>query len=581
MVFYVDVILDILENMNRLRIALIQTNPLVGDLQKNAKRIIYHIKALAGQGVQIAIFPELAICGYPPEDLLLKPHFIRKNKTYLNRIANACRGITAVIGYPHSVSGRLYNSAAIINNQKIIYTYHKIHLPNYSVFDEKRYFTPGNQYALIKNSGVTWSVNVCEDIWQSNRPNITRQQLNHSQLIINISASPYHYGKLHQREFILKQQARKHHTAIAYCNLCGGQDQLVFDGGSLIINEKGKIIARAKQFSEDTICADLSFPSGLKLPCQNNRVKIITLNSLKTGRAKPASPRLIPPLKPMPEIYEALTLGIRDYVSKNNFKKAILGLSGGIDSALTALLAVDALGKENVIGLSMPSSFTSSSALKNKQLLAKNLGIKLITVPITGLFHNYLKILQSHLGRKKWDATEENLQARIRGNILMVFSNKFNYLVLTTGNKSETSVGYTTLYGDMAGGLAVLQDVPKQLVYKLTRYANKKSGNKPVPANVFSRPPSAELRRNQKDTDSIPPYDILDPIIKAYVEEDRSLLEIVQSGVPRAVARKIVNLIDSNEYKRRQSPPGIKITTKAFGKDRRMPITCHIPDAIK
>lgn len=567
--------------MKTIRIGLVQINPLVGDLSGNTDKIIKSIQKLIPLGVEIAAFPELSICGYPPEDLLLKPYFIKENKLYLNKIKPYCKNITVIIGFPDSKTGKIYNSAAIIRNNKLIYTYHKMHLPNYGVFDEKRYFTPGRECAVIHEDNIRWSVSICEDIWVEPGPTLYQAEFGKAQFIINISASPYHRGKMHERENILKKQARQYNTTIAYCNLVGGQDELVFDGGSLIVSPTGKIIARGKQFEEDMVVSDIEIKPQKQYPKKNPLVKHLKARPIKILEKPRIKPRDIPPLPPLEEIYKALVTGVKDYLCKNGFKKVILGLSGGIDSSLTALIAVDALGKDNAIGLSMPSKFTSSSTLNDAKKLAENLGIKLITIPVTEIFNKYLEILKPQFQDKQRDTTEENIQARIRGNILMAFSNKFGYLVLTTGNKSETSVGYCTLYGDMAGGFNVLKDVPKQLVYELARYRNEKSQNRLIPDTVFTRPPTAELRENQKDEDSIPPYPVLDPIIEAYVEQDKSLAQIIKEGTKEEIARKVLGLIDRNEYKRRQAPPGIKITPRAFGKDRRMPITCKIPNVTK
>jgi NAD+ synthase (glutamine-hydrolysing) len=562
--------------MKSLRIALIQINPLVGDLAGNTKKIIETLNELKSFGVELAVFPELSICGYPPEDLLLKPYFIKENKFYLNKIKSACNNITAIVGFPDSHGNEVYNAAAIIRNKKLIYVYHKMHLPNYGVFDEKRYFTPGNECAVFHEDGTSWAVNICEDIWVDPGPTMYEAKLGKANLVINISASPYHMGKLLQRENILKKQAKNHNAIIAYCNLIGGQDELVFDGGSLIVSPKGEIITRGIQFKEDIVIADLSLKQTIQKIKKYPYVKNIKLTSLKTVHKPILETRAIGPLPQIEEIYKALLLGTKDYVYKNGFKKVILGLSGGIDSALVCALAVDALGKENVIGVSMPSQFNSKSTQNDAQKLAKNLGIEFHTIPIKNVFAQYINILKPYFKNKPWDMTEENLQARIRGNILMAFSNKHGYLVLTTGNKSETSVGYCTLYGDMAGGFAVLKDVPKELVYKLSRYRNKIERKELIPETIFTRPPTAELRKNQKDEDSLPPYSILDPIIEAYVEKDKSLSQIKKQGVNTSTAKKVIGLIDKNEYKRRQAPPGVKITPKSFGKDRRMPITCHI-----
>jgi len=562
--------------MKTLRIALIQINSLVGDLAGNAQKILYFLDKTRELGANIVVFPELAICGYPPEDLLLKSYFIKDNAAYLEKIKNQCEDITAIIGFPNSQDGALYNSAAIINNKKVIYTYHKMHLPNYGVFDEKRYFTPGTECAVIRDNHVAWSVNICEDIWVNNGPTMYEAQHGNAQLIINISASPYHRGKLHERENIIRQQAKEFKTAIAYCNLVGGQDELVFDGGSLIVSDTGRVMARGKQFEEDILITDIKLKSKSIISCADPHVKFVDLQSELQPPKFLLPLRRLTPMQDKEEIYSALVLGTRDYVRKNDFKKVILGMSGGIDSALTALIAVDALGKENVVALSMPSEFSSEGTKRDAETVAKNLGIEFHTININDIFSSYSKTLKPYFKSLKWNIAEENIQARIRGNLLMAFSNKFGYMVLTTGNKSETSVGYCTLYGDMAGGFAVLKDVPKELVYELSAYRNKKEKKDLIPKSIFTRPPTAELRHNQKDEDSLPPYPILDPIIESYVEQDTSLKEIVKSGVPKDMAIRVLNLIDRNEYKRRQAPPGVKITPRAFGKDRRMPITCKI-----
>jgi NAD+ synthase (glutamine-hydrolysing) len=560
--------------MKTMRIALVQTNPLVGDLSGNSQKIIDTLNQLKTFGVEIAVFPELAICGYPPEDLLHKPHFIKENKLCLNKIKSSCIGITAVIGFPDSKGNKIYNAAAIIRNKKLIYTYHKMHLPNYGVFDEKRYFTQGDKCAVFHEDRIAWAVNICEDIWVEPGPVMYEAKFGKAHLIINISASPYHKGKLIQRENILKKQAKNHNATIAYCNMVGGQDELIFDGGSLIISPEGEILSRGMQFKEDIVIADILLKKSDKKIKKCSYVKNVILNPIKISEKPLLKARHISPLPPMEEVYNALILGTKDYVNKNGFKKVILGLSGGIDSALTATIAVDALGKDNVIALTMPSQFSSEGTITDAKITALNLGIKLISIPIAEIFAKYIEILKPFFQDTNWDSTEENIQARIRGNILMAYSNKFGHLVLTTGNKSETSVGYCTLYGDMAGGFAILKDVPKQLVYELSRFRNKLAGYKLIPESVFKRPPTAELRDNQKDEDSIPPYHILDPIIEEYVEKDKSPEQIIRQGANKNTVAKIIDLIDKNEYKRRQAPPGIKITPKSFGKDRRMPITC-------
>ena len=564
--------------MKTLRIALAQTNPIVGDLTGNTKKILAFARKAASQGTELVIFPELSVCGYPPEDLLCRPYFVKENIKCLQQIKKSLPNITAVIGFVDSKNNKLYNSAAVINNNRLSYIYHKIHLPNYGVFDEKRYFTPSNEYGIFKEKGLKWSASICEDIWIE--PYLTAHQTRFggAQLITNLSASPYHKGKWKERKRLLQKQARQYRTTIAYCNLVGGQDELVFDGHSFIIDQSGKIVAQAKQFEEDIIYADLNFPSEkqTRKPTKKDlKIKQVNLK-ITPAKKKPVLPKMKNPLlSPDGEIYEALTLGLRDYVQKNRFQQVILGLSGGIDSSLTALIAVDAIGKDNVLGLSMPSEYTSKASLDDAAILAKNLGIQLRTVPITNIFKIYLQDLKKHFRNSSWDATEENLQARISGNLLMAFSNKFGYLVLTTGNKSETSVGYCTLYGDMAGGFAVIKDVPKELVYRLTQYRNQTAKRMLVPENVLTKAPTAELRKGQKDEDSLPPYPVLDPIIDAYVEKQQSLQQIIRSGVSKKTAKRVIQLINFNEYKRRQAPPGVKITPKAFGKDRRMPITNH------
>ncbi len=554
--------------MKTIRIALAQINPIVGDLAGNTAKIISYIQQARAAGSQLVVFPELAVCGYPPEDLIHKPYFVRKNKEQLKKIALHCKNITAVVGFADLVKGQAYNAAAILHKKKLIHSYHKMELPNYGVFDEKRYFIPGREGIIFRENELSWTVNICEDIWSK------KLKYTGLDLILNISASPYHRKKQLERERILKTKARSFQTTIVYCNMVGGQDELVFDGASVIVSPRGKILARGKQFAEDLVIADLTIPKSKKK--NNIAKKHFNLKLSQAPRKKIKQTEISTPLAPLAEIYSALTLGLRDYVLKNKFQKVIFGLSGGIDSTLTALIAADSLGRDNVITLSLPSHFTSRQTLTDKKKLAHNLGIKLITVPITDIFEKYLQVLKPFFKGKGWDVTEENIQARIRGNILMAFSNKFGYLVLTTGNKSENSVGYCTLYGDMAGGFNVLKDVPKGLVYKLARYRDKQARGILVPKKIFTRPPTAELREGQKDQDSLPPYPLLDKIIDAYVEQNKSLAEIIKAGIPAKTAREMIRLIDRNEYKRRQAPPGIKITPKSFGKDRRMPITHRI-----
>lgn len=560
--------------MTNLRIALVQLNPTVGDLAGNTRKILSYIKKAKDQKADIVVFPELSITGYPPEDLLLKPHFIKENKKFLQKVKNHTHNITAIIGFVDTKKNNVYNSAAIFHNKKHIYTYNKLYLPNYGVFDEKRYFSPGNECVIFELNNIKWSVTICEDIWVKPCKLLDQIKKAKSQIIFNISASPYHRGKLLERKSILKKQATVYKSTIAYCNMVGGQDELVFDGGNLIINSNKKVLAQGNQFQEDIVLADIKTKTTSKK--KTKTTKSLRYIKLKTNISKATSSIKQPKITTLSveeEIYSALVLGVKDYVRKNGFKKVILGLSGGIDSSLTALIAADSIGGNNVIAISMPSEYTSKGTFNDTKKLAKNLGIKLISIPITKVFHTYLSIFKKHFHNLKWDTTEENIQARIRGNLLMAFSNKFGYLVLTTGNKSETSVGYCTLYGDMAGGFAVLKDVPKEMVYKLSRYRNKKEKWDIIPKSIIKRAPSAELRKKQKDQDSLPPYPVLDTIIDLYIEKNNSLKEIIKSGISKKTTKKIINLIDTNEYKRRQAPPGIKITPKAFGKDRRIPIT--------
>ncbi|MFC1620833.1 NAD+ synthase [Candidatus Omnitrophota bacterium] len=532
--------------MKKAKIAIAQINTIVGDLVGNTEKILFCLNESAKKRADIVVFPELSITGYPPEDLVLKPHFVKENIKCLNVIARAAKDIIAIVGFVDQKAKDLYNSAAVINNKKITHIYHKRHLPNYSVFDEKRYFKPGKGNALIKAKGYSFSLNICEDIWASEDAK-TKNILTRADFLINISASPYHIDKIKERKTLLLAKARRFKTPVIYCNLVGGQDELVFDGRSAVFGKSNKIIAKAKAFEEDLLIVDLA-------------------------EKNIASPnRAIRDMTRIEEVYSALVLGLRDYVRKNNFKKVAFGLSGGIDSALVAAVAVEALGKANVLALSMPSRYSSEATQLDAERIAKNLGVRFVKVGIDSIFDVYANTLQSHFSGMDPDITEENIQARIRGNILMAFSNKFGHLVLNTGNKSETSVGYCTLYGDMAGGFAVIKDVPKKLVYELAGFVNKKK--RIIPDSVFKRPPSAELRPGQKDQDSLPPYDLVDAIVDLYVEKDKSFSDIVKKLGNKDAVRKVLSMIDMNEYKRRQAPPGIKVSPRAFGKDRRMPIT--------
>jgi NAD+ synthase (glutamine-hydrolysing) len=538
------------------RIALAQINSTVGDIRNNTRKIISYIKKARNRMADIVIFPELAITGYPPEDLLYVPEFIKYNLSALDEIRKSSQRISVIVGFVGvDKSESLYNSAAIISNQKVVGIYNKTHLSNYGVFDEKRYFRRGREQSTFRLLNTSIGVNICEDIWVDNGPIEKQVKQGKARIIINISASPFHIGKYQKRCEILSRRARNNKVYIAYVNLVGGQDELVFDGRSMAFDPSGQIIARAKSFNEELFIVDI--------PLKKKDFTYVLFATWK-------SPEVIQ------ETYEALKLGLSDYVRKNGFRKVIIGLSGGIDSALTSLIAVDALGRNNVSGLYLPSQFSSSLSNRCTATLTRNLGIKLITIPINHIYQKYLMCLK--LSRKTITLTNENLQSRIRGNILMALSNKTGALVLTTGNKSELSTGYTTLYGDMAGGFALLKDVPKTLVYKLVSYGNYLFSNKinkfPIPEEIIKRAPSAELKPNQKDSDTLPEYEILDPILQAYIEENKNLKQIVkQTGIAEEVVSKVMRMVDRSEYKRRQFPPGVKITPCAFGKDRRFPIT--------
>lgn len=571
--------------MRTLRIALAQINPTVGDFEGNVSKIINYIGEAEKSGAQIVAFPELSITGYPPEDLLLKPKFIEDNLKAIERVQKRVRNTIAIVGFVDRKED-IYNAAAVIYNGKLVDTYHKIYLPNYGVFDEVRYFQAGTRYPVYKIGDICFGVNICEDIWYPEGP-ARLQALAGAELIININASPYRIGKGRFRENMLSVRALDNIVVVAYTNTVGGQDELVFDGGSFIIDQNGYVISRGRQFKEDLIVADLNLDAVKmrRLHAPRRRQEVIKLEkgaveeitvSVKKHEEKEAVNLLSESreiLEPLEEIYEALVLGTSDYVKKNGFKGVVIGQSGGVDSSLVSTIAVDALGKENVTGLFMPSPYTSKDSREDAYALANNLGIKIREVPIDSVFQSYLNSLKKEFHGLPVNTTEENIQARIRGNILMAFSNKFKWLVLTTGNKSEVSVGYATLYGDMAGGFAVLKDVPKTMVYELCKWKNQKGGRIVIPERVLWKEPSAELKPNQKDTDMLPPYSLLDPILRAYIEDDKGFEEILSIGCDVESTKKVVRMVDTSEYKRRQAPPGIKITQRAFGRDRRFPIT--------
>ena len=572
--------------MRRLRVALAQINTTVGDFDGNVKKILAAVDNARTQKADIVTLPELAICGYPPEDLLFKPQFIEANLHSIQKIVEASAGITVVAGFVDS-DGDIYNAAALISDGKLIGTYHKMFLPNYGVFDENRYFRAGSECPVYVINGIGIGVNICEDIWYEAGP-ATAQAYAGAEVIINISASPYHRGKGESREKMIATRATDTVAIFAYNNLVGGQDELVFDGHSFISDESGNITARGKQFEEDFVIADLDIEAVFRARLHDPRwrkespilgktgwheTKTIVFQKISSDPRPPLKPRHVTVLDPVAEVYQALVLGTRDYIHKNGFEKVVIGLSGGVDSAIVATIAVDALGKENVVGISMPSRYSSTGSVTDTKALVKNLGIKLQTISIEKPFQAYLDTLTESFAGTKPDSAEENLQARVRGNLLMALSNKFGWLVLTTGNKSEMATGYTTLYGDMAGGFAVIKDVPKTLVYKLTKYRNAQAGYDLIPAPIIDKPPSAELRPDQKDSDSLPPYEILDAILTAYVEEDKSVDQIVALGFDKATVQRTAKLVDRSEYKRRQAPPGVKITSRAFGRDRRLPLT--------
>lgn len=570
-----------IKGMKTVRLALCQMNPTVGDLQGNSEKIIATLKKTAAARADFVVFPELALTGYPPEDLVLKPQFVADNIDALNRIRRHVGDQVVILGFVDEAVG-LHNAAAVMHKGKTVDVYHKVHLPNYGVFDENRYFMPGGRCPVYDVDGVVFGINICEDIWYQHGP-VVLQAAAGAHLILNINASPYHMNKHRARLEMLSDRARDNGVAIAYLNMVGGQDELVFDGHSVVFDDEGNFVTAGKRFDEDLIIVDLPLHtnrSHLTAKCPRSLKKmpvdrIVVPHTIPPVRKKsiPVRPCGDVPGEPEAEVYHALVLGTRDYIRKNGFRDVCVGLSGGIDSAIVATIAVDAIGREHVHGVFMPSPFTSRESREDVDALVKNLGINRTTVPITPLYKAYLRTFQKLFAGQKPDTTEENIQARIRGNILMAMSNKFGWLVLTTGNKSEMSVGYATLYGDMAGGFAVIKDVPKTLVYAISAWRNLQAEPPLIPERILVKEPTAELKDNQKDTDSLPPYDALDPVLRAYIEEEKSFEELISSTCDAECARKIVRLVDLSEYKRRQSPPGIKITERAFGKDRRFPIT--------
>ena len=574
--------------MRALRIGLSQLNPVVGDLDGNFQKVVRAIEAARERAVDLLAFPEMVLPGYPPEDLLLKPSFIAAVVQRTRDLLPHTRGLTVVVGSVER-DVDLYNAAVVMHDGRWAGTARKRYLPNYGVFDENRYFTPERQARVFRRGDVVFGVNICEDIWIAGGPAEEQAVHGGAEIILNLSASPYHANKADERRRMIATRAADNLAIVGYVNLVGGQDEVIFDGASLILDERGRVLAEGAMFEEDLVVADVDLDEVFNARLHDTRLRKerqlageealprvdLPLPPPDAAPAKPAlAPR--PPHREMAdaeETYRALMLGTRDYVRKNGFETVVLGLSGGIDSALTACIAADALGAGQVVGVSMPSDYTSRESLEGAERLAERLGLRLLTVPIRDLVDGYTRALAAVFAGREADATEENLQARIRGNYLMALSNKFGWMTVTTGNKSETSVGYSTLYGDTAGGFALLKDVYKTEVYALARWRNAQGAV--IPEETITRAPSAELRPNQTDQDSLPPYDVLDPILRLYVEEDRSVPEIVKQGHPEEVVRRVARLVDFAEYKRRQSPPGIKITTRAFGKDRRLPITNH------
>lgn len=541
--------------MPKLRVALAQINVTVGSIRENERKIAAFMEKARKAPADLVLFPELALTGYPPEDLLFKPAFIRDNLAALRRLAAKSRGICAAVGFvDQDRSGAIYNAAAVLRDGRLIHRYHKMMLPNYGVFDEQRYFKAGKRPLVFDCGGSRAGLSICEDIWRDDGPCRT-EAASGSRLLLNLSASPYHAGKWKLRERILSRRARQCGSWICYTNLLGGQDELVFDGGSMLVDPAGKVVFKAPQFSEGLFVVEL--------PADGS-----------AGRCRSLSGPSARPLKADEEIFQALVLGLRDYVKKNGFSRVVVGFSGGVDSNLTAALAVAALGPKSVTVVSLPSRFSSAGTRRDARKAAKALGVRFMEVSIEPVFRAFLSTLEGATGRTKPDVTEENLQARIRGVLLMALSNKFGWLVLSTGNKSEISTGYCTLYGDMVGGFAVIKDVPKTWVYRVSRYVNRYFGKKVIPDSVLRRPPSAELKPDQTDQDVLPPYDQLDEIIRYYVEERRPASEIRRKmKASRVPVDRVLRMIDTNEYKRRQAAPGIKITPLAFGRDRRMPIT--------
>jgi NAD+ synthase (glutamine-hydrolysing) len=564
------------------RVALAQINTTVGDVWGNVEKAAGALKRATEAGAELVALPELAITGYPPEDLLMRTSFIRDNLLALEAFGGEVpAGVVAAIGFV-DLDADLYNACAVVSGGEVLHRYHKRYLPNYGVFDENRYFREGSGAPVLRTDGALVGVSICEDIWYPGGP-AREQALGGAGVLLNISASPYHRRKGAFRERMLSVRASDYGCYVVFCNLVGGQDELVFDGHSLVFDPEGDLISRARQFEEDLLIVDLYPEEVLTQRLHESRPRkenperppeFVSVPSFEgEDPAAPKEPRVEDLLSEEGEVFEALVLGLGDYFRKNGFSRAVLGLSGGIDSSLCAVVASRALGPQNVTGVLMPSEYTSEASNTDAEAVAKNLGIDTQVIPIGSAFDAYRGMLRGPFKGLPEDTTEENMQARIRGNIIMAFSNKFGWIALSTGNKSEMSVGYSTLYGDMAGGFAVIKDVPKTLVYRICRYVNETERREVVPESVLTKEPSAELRPGQRDVDSLPPYEILDPILEAYIEEDKGVREIVARGFDEEDVRRVIKLVDAAEYKRRQAPIGIKVTSRAFGRDRRMPMT--------
>jgi len=570
--------------VKHVRIAMAQINSAVGDLDGNTARIIQSIERAREAGAHMVVFPELTICGYPPEDLLLKKEFVRQNLECRDEIIRHTSDITAIVGFVDAGED-IYNAAAVMHDGELAGVVHKFFLPNYGVFDENRYFQAGTEFRVFTLDEVTFGVVVCEDIWYPEGPARVQSLLGDAQLIVSINASPFYCGKWRVRERVLGTRAFDGSFFLVYVNSVGGQDELVFDGNSFMFSPTGELLCRALSHEEDLVFYDLDPTEVLRSRLLDPRRRKAKLELRGTGEACHTTllktpevrkkdlmvkPGLMPP-DDKEELFKSLVLGLADYIGKNGFSTVVLGLSGGIDSALTAAIAVSALGREHLKGLFMPSVYSSRESREDAFAVAENLGIECREIPIQDIFDAYKKTLSEPFGDRNEDITEENIQARIRGNLLMAFSNKFGWLVLTTGNKSEIACGYCTLYGDMVGGFGVLKDLTKTQVYLLSEYVNREQ--ELIPRRIITKAPTAELRHNQKDTDSLPPYDFLDTLLNLYVEKEMSYKEILACGHDPAVVKKVIQMVDRSEYKRRQAPPGVKISEKAFGKDRRLPIT--------